>query len=80
MNFFEVQDQARRSTRRLVFLYLLATALIVAGVTLIVAVATFNLNLSGEYTTFWSHLNSQAPTLIGTAIVVTLLIAGATLV
>jgi len=80
VNFFEVQDQARRSTRRLVFLYLLATALIVAGVTLIVGVATFNLGLSDEYTTFWSHLKYQAPTLIGTAIVVTLLIAGATLV
>ncbi len=80
MNFFEVQDQARRSTRRLVFLYLLATALIVAGVTLIVGVATFNITTAGEYYTFWGHLSNQAPTLIGTAVIVTLLIAGATLV
>ena len=80
MNFFEVQDQARRSTRRLVFLYLLATALIVAGVTLIVGVATFNITSAGEYLTFWGHLSHQAPTLIGTAVIVTLLITGATLV
>ena len=80
MNFFEVQDQARRSTRRLVFLYLLATVLIIAGVTLIVAVATFNVLAPGEYTTFGSHLKSQVPTLIGTAVIVTLIIAGATLV
>ena len=80
MNFFEVQDQARRSTRRLVFLYLLATALIVAGVTLIVGVATFNITTAGESSTFWGHLSNQAPTLIGTAVIVTLLIAGATIV
>ena len=80
MNFFDEQDKARRSTRRLVFLFLLATALIVAGVTLIVGMATLNLSVAGEDATFWSHLKSQAPTLIGTAIIVTLVIAGATLV
>ena len=31
MNFFDAQDKARRSSRRLVVIYLLATASIVAG-------------------------------------------------
>jgi len=51
VNFFDEQDKARRSTRRLVFLFLLATVLIVTGVTLIVGVATFNLNVAGEFPT-----------------------------
>ena len=41
MNFFDAQDYARRSTRWLVGAYFLSTALIVAGVTMIVAVAFF---------------------------------------
>ena len=36
MNFFEAQDQARRSTRRLVVMFALATLTIVAGVSLVV--------------------------------------------
>ena len=41
MNFFDAQDQARKATRWLVVVYVLATALIVAGVTLIVGFALF---------------------------------------
>ena len=33
MNFFTAQDQARRMSRKLVFAYLFATAIIVLGVT-----------------------------------------------
>ncbi|MFQ6005420.1 MAG: hypothetical protein ACE5OQ_07935, partial [Woeseia sp.] len=39
MNFFDAQDSARRSTRWLVVVYVIATILIVAGVTLTVAAA-----------------------------------------
>ena len=41
MNFFDVQDKARRTSRRLVFLYVLSTAMIVAGVSLIVGYALY---------------------------------------
>lgn len=39
MNFFAAQDQARRATRWLVVVYIAATILIVAGVTIVVAFA-----------------------------------------
>ena len=39
MNFFEAQDTARRATRWLVIVYVIATMLIVAGVTVLVAAA-----------------------------------------
>lgn len=48
MNFFAAQDQARRATRWLVIVYILATALIVAGVTLIVGVALFSVGTDGR--------------------------------
>jgi len=41
MNFFDAQDQARRTTRWLVVVYVVSTALIVAGVTAVVAVVLF---------------------------------------
>jgi len=39
VNFFDAQDQARRATRWLVIVYVIATLLIVAGVTIVVAFA-----------------------------------------
>ena len=41
MNFFDAQDQARQASRRLVFAYLVATALIVAGVSAVATVAIY---------------------------------------
>jgi len=71
MNFFDAQDRARRSTRWLVVVYVIATILIVAGVTLIVGVG---LNALGQYD------NAANPTVLGfTAVVTTLFILGATL-
>ncbi|MDX1404530.1 MAG: M48 family metallopeptidase [Woeseiaceae bacterium] len=71
MNFFDAQDRARRSTRWLVFVYLIATLLVVAGVTLVVAIG---LNAAG--------LNEHPanPAIITTAAAASLLlILGATL-
>ncbi|MFT5501651.1 MAG: Zn-dependent protease with chaperone function [Woeseiaceae bacterium] len=48
MNFFDAQDQARRATRWLVVVYIISTALIVAGVTLIVGVALFSMGMDGR--------------------------------
>ncbi len=80
MNFFEVQDQARRTSRRLVLLYLLSTALIIAGVSLIVAAALYDGAAYGQPFTFSSFFSRQAPVLAGTAVITALFIAGATLV
>ncbi len=80
MNFFDVQDRARRSSRRLVFLYLVSTALIVAGVSLIVGAALFNVGDQGQQFSLTSFFTNQTPVLIGTAIITTLFIIGATLV
>ena len=68
MNFFDAQDQAKKASRWLVLVYLVATALIVAGVTLVVAVGVF-------------QLGSQADprVLTSTAIATTVFIIGATL-
>lgn len=71
MNFFDAQDRARRSTRWLVIVYIIATILIVAGVTATVGVAFYSL---GEYRT------APDPTLLaGTAILTTMFILGASL-
>lgn len=80
MNFFEVQDQARRTSRRLVLLYLLSTTLIVAGVSLIAGVALYNANTFNQAFSIPAFLAQQAPVMIGTAIVTVIFIGGATLV
>lgn len=67
MNFFQAQDNARRATRWLVVVYVLATVLIVAGVTAVVAAA------------FYSNGRVPEPgVLIVTAALAALLIVGAT--
>ena len=78
MNFFDAQDKARRTSRRLVFVYLLVTILIVLGATLVVGVALFNFTEAGYGVSIRTFLELQAPILIGTAVLATLLIVGAT--
>jgi len=78
LNFFDAQDQARRTTRRLVLVYVLATVLIVLGVTLVVGVALFNFTDAGYGMSVWAFLETQASVLITTAVLAALLILGAT--
>jgi len=78
LNFFDSQDKARRTTRRLVFAYVLATVLIVLGVTAIVGIALFNFTETGYGITAGTFIQQQAPILIGTAVFATLFILGAT--
>ena len=80
MNFFDVQDQAHRTSRRLVFLYLLSTALIVAGVSLIIGFALYSVADQGQQFSVSSFFAHQGPILAGTAVITTLFIVGATLV
>ena len=70
MNFFDAQDKARRSTRWLVVVYIISTALIVAGVTLIVGAALYSSD-QGEM--------ASGSVLGATAVITTLFILGASM-
>ena len=71
MNFFDAQDSAKRATRWLVIVYVIATILIVAGVTAIAAAAFLMIENTGQ------PANSGFLALI--AFLAALLIIGATL-
>jgi len=70
LNFFDAQDKAKSATRWLVIVYILSTALIVAGVTLIVGAALYSSDQSDM---------ANASVLGTTAVLATLFILGATL-
>ncbi|MGI9247504.1 MAG: M48 family metallopeptidase [Woeseiaceae bacterium] len=79
MNFFDAQDRARQASRRLVAAYIVATILIVLGVTAIVGVALFNFSNADYGFTAGDFVAQQAPILIGTAVLTTFLILGSSL-
>jgi len=79
MNFFDAQDRARKATRWLVFVYILATALIVLGVTLIVGFALFGTSLDGYRYSFTGMLAANPVPLLVTALLTTLFIVGASI-
>ena len=70
MNFFEAQAKAKRATRWLVVVYIVATLLIVAGVTLVVAAAFYG---SGN------GLPAEPGVLIGIGVLTAAFILGSTL-
>jgi Zn-dependent protease with chaperone function len=79
MNFFDAQDQARRASRRLVVAYLIATAFIVAGVSIIATVAIFGFTDAGydrSLRSFFAN-NWAIPALA--ALVTTLVIVGSSM-
>ncbi|MDH3336935.1 MAG: M48 family metallopeptidase [Gammaproteobacteria bacterium] len=78
MNFFDAQDQARRTTRRLVFVYVLATALIVVGVTFIIGASLFLFSDMGRGIDSARFVRDYYPLLLGVAAFATLFILGAT--
>jgi Zn-dependent protease with chaperone function len=85
VNFFEAQDRARRSSRRLVGAYIAATIAIVLAVTTLVGVVLFNYSRTGyDYAasmglTAGDFIAQQQTVLIGTAVLTTLFILGASL-
>ncbi|MGB5722047.1 MAG: M48 family metallopeptidase [Woeseiaceae bacterium] len=85
MNFFEAQDRARRSSKRLVGAYFLATLAIVIAVTVLVGVVLFNFSHAGyDYASEMGlatgdFFAQQKTVLIGTAVLTTLFIFGASL-
>ena len=76
MNFFDAQDRARRATKWLVVVYIVATLLIVAGVTLIVgfALGVFADNANSAYAA-----GDPTGLLVTTAVATALFIFGASL-
>ena len=79
MNFFSAQDQARRSSRRLVAAYIAATIAIVLGVTAIVGFALFSFSQSGYGYTPGQFIREQTALLLGIALLTTLFILGSSL-
>lgn len=79
MDFFDAQDNARRVSRRLVLVYLLATLLIVAGVSLVAAGALWSLEGPRYPLSVGAFLRQYAGIIAGVAVLTSLLIAGATL-
>jgi Zn-dependent protease with chaperone function len=71
VNFFDAQDRARRATRWLVVVYVVATILIVLGITTIVVAALI--------TTGDTHAVPPMSLIAGTAATATLFIVGATI-
>ena len=79
MNFFAAQDQARRSSRRLVIAYIIATILIVMGVTAIVGFAAFSFTPGNYAYPAGQFARDNLGLLGGTALVTTLFILGSSL-
>ena len=85
MNFFDAQDRARRTSRRLIAAYIVATIAIVLAVTALVGLALYNFSGTGYgYATTPGYTTSeffaqQGSILVGTAILTTLFILGASL-
>lgn len=80
MNFFDAQDTARRTSRRLVFAYILTTILIVIAVTLIVGAALYFGRTDNYGQPTGSFLAQNAGILVVTAIIATLVILGSSAV
>ena len=78
MDFFDAQDRARRTTRRLIAAYIVATIIIVIGVTAVVGVALSGFYQAGVAYTGIDSILQQAPILIATAVLTTVFILGAT--
>ena len=79
MDFFDAQDQARKTTRWLVIVYVIATALIVLGVTLIVGFTLFGTSMDGYRYSLNEMLAANPGPLTITALITTLFIVGASI-
>ena len=79
MNFFDAQDQARRSSRRLVIAYIIATIMIVLGVTAIVGFAALSFTPGNYAYPAGQFARDNLALLGGTALATTLFILGSSL-
>jgi len=80
VNFFEYQEQARRQTRWLVFLFILAVLIIIAVINVAILVALGLMNTEEQQFVFsMQTLTANIPTLLGGAAVTAAVIAIASL-
>ena len=80
MNFFEYQEQARRQTRWLVFLFILAVLIIIVVINVAILVALGLMNTEEQQFVFsMQTLKANIPTLLGGAAVTAAVIAIASL-
>ena len=80
MNFFEYQEQARRQSRWLVFLFILAVIVIVVVIDIAMLVAFGVMDTEQQQSIFsMQSLQANLPTLLGGALVTTAVIAVASL-
>ncbi|MDH4021455.1 MAG: M48 family metallopeptidase, partial [Xanthomonadales bacterium] len=80
MNFFEYQEQARRQTRWLVFLFILAVVIIIVVINVAILVALGLMNTEEQQFVFsMQALKANIPTLLGGAAVTAAVIAIASL-
>ena len=80
MNFFEYQDQARRQSRWLIFLFILAVITIVAVIDLAMLIAFGVMDIEQQQSVFsMQSLNANIPTLLGGAAATTAVIVLASL-
>jgi Zn-dependent protease with chaperone function len=78
VNFFDAQEKALRSTRWLVVVYVIATILIVVGVTLVIGAAMYLLDDASNYVSVYDYLGNYSGPFIGVAVVTAVFILGAT--
>lgn len=79
MNFFDAQDEARRTSRRLVFAYIVATVIIVFGVTAIAGFIMYNARYADYGYAFGAFVREESRLLIATTVLTTLFILGSSL-
>ncbi|MDH3550589.1 MAG: M48 family metallopeptidase [Gammaproteobacteria bacterium] len=79
MNFFVAQDKARQASRRLIAAYIVATILIVAGITAIVGFALYTFTDTGYGYAPGEFVRNNTGILIATALLTTLFILGASM-
>jgi len=79
VNFFVAQDKARQASRRLIAAYIVATILIVAGITAIVGFALYTFTDTGYGYAPGEFVRNNTGILIATALLTTLFILGASM-
>jgi len=79
MNFFQHQDAARRASRQLVFLFVLAVVCVVVAVDLAICFTMWKADPVGEYVTLSQWISAHSGMVFGTSVVVLSIIGASSL-
>jgi Zn-dependent protease with chaperone function len=80
VNFFAAQDQARQTSRRLVFAYIVSTLLIVAGVSALVTFALSRYSYEARGLSFWTFVVQDPGVPVTVALITIAFILGASII